>query len=158
MGTKWFGYELGAQSTYTNKEGEGERSVVNGHHETAVFQTMLDKFITTYVLCPNCHLPEIDIGVKKDKIMSKCAACGWSGELDPTHKLATFITKNPPDASGCNIAAAAGGGKDKGKDKEQRRKDREAKRLENKAKEANGDDDDDDDDDDEQEEKEKKAK
>merc|ERR1712039_1091731 len=39
--TKWFGNELGAQSTYTNKEGEGERAIVNGAHQTEVFQELL---------------------------------------------------------------------------------------------------------------------
>merc|ERR1712139_342929 len=96
----WFGSELGAQSTYTNKDGEGERAIVNGHHDTPIFQTMLDKFIDTYVLCRNCHLPEIDMNVKKGLIVAKCKACGWSGELDNCHKLAAYIVKNPPDAGG----------------------------------------------------------
>merc|ERR1712139_697745 len=113
--TKWFGAELGAQSTYTNKEGEGERAIVNGHHDTPIFQTMLDKFIDKYVLCENCKLPEIDMNVKKGNIVAKCKACGWSGELDNNHKLAAFVTKNPPDESGHGIVnlaeAGAGGGK-----------------------------------------------
>jgi len=136
--TKWFGFELGAQSTYTNKEGEGERCVINGHHDTPVFQTMLDKFIDKYVLCQNCHLPEIDMLVKKGNIMAKCKACGWGGDLDNGHKIATFILKNPPDAGGfgvCNLAGgAAEGGKEKTKD--ERRKEREEKR---KARAEQGD-------------------
>merc|ERR1711953_1477945 len=101
--TKWFGNELGAQSTYTNKEGEGERAIVNGAHDTSVFQELLDKFISKYVCCENCHLPEIDMAIKKGVIKGNCAACGWQGDLDNNHKLAAFITKNPPDASGINI-------------------------------------------------------
>merc|ERR1712146_815400 len=95
--TKFFGCELGAQSTYTNKEGEGERAIVNGAHDTKVFQELLDKFIEKYVLCVNCHLPEIDMVVKKGSIMGACKACGWHGDLDNMHKVATFIQKNPPD-------------------------------------------------------------
>merc|ERR1712066_650082 len=92
--TKWFGNELGAQSTYTNKEGEGERSIVNGAHDTGVFQTLLDKFIEKYVCCENCHLPEIDMFIKKGN-----------------------ITKNPPDESGLNIVApGAETGKKMGKE------------------------------------------
>merc|ERR1712066_402317 len=125
--TKWFGNELGAQSTYTNKEGEGERSIVNGAHDTSVFQTLLDKFIDKYVCCENCHLPEIDMTVKKGTIVGRCKACGWAGDLDNGHKLAAFITKNPPDESGMNIVAL---GADAGKkmSKEERRKTKQQKR------------------------------
>merc|ERR1712139_376562 len=93
---KWFGCELGAQSTYTDKVGEGERAIVNGAHQTDIFQTLLDKFLDKYVLCENCRLPEIDMAVKKGIIRGSCKACGWGGELDNGHKLATFIQKNPP--------------------------------------------------------------
>jgi len=129
--TKWFGAELGAQSTYTDKEGEGIRAIINGHHDTPIFQTMLDKFIDKYVLCANCHLPEIDMFVKKGNITAKCKACGWAGDLDNNHKIAAFITKNPPtDDGGFSIVnlAAEGGGKEGKKDKDARRKEREEKR------------------------------
>merc|ERR1712066_349785 len=154
--TKWFGNELGAQSTYTNKEGEGERAIVNGAHDTSVFQELLDKFISKYVCCENCHLPEIDMAIKKGVIKGNCAACGWQGDLDNNHKLAAFITKNPPDASGINImdpgdAGAKGGGKPS---KQERR---EAK-LRKQAEKGNEDGDEDDDDEEEKEVKEKKEK
>jgi len=129
--TKWFGAELGAQSTYTDKEGEGIRAIINGHHDTPIFQTMLDKFIDKYVLCANCHLPEIDMFVKKGNVSGKCKACGWAGDLDNNHKLATFIIKNPPgDEGGFSIVnlAKEGGGKDGKKSKEERQKEREEKR------------------------------
>merc|ERR1712060_957837 len=134
---KWFGNELGAQSTYTNKEGEGERAIVNGAHGTEVFQELLDKFIAKYVCCENCHLPEIDMIIKKGTILGRCAACGWAGDLDNGHKLAAFITKNPPDASGINITEPG--------DAKLRKQDKGGK-------------DDDEDDDDEEEVKEKKEK
>merc|ERR1719491_791747 len=89
--TKFFAYELGAQSTYTKKESEGERVVVNGHHDTPVFQALVDKFIEKYVLCAACHLPEIDMAVKKGVVVGTCRACGWKGELDSQHKLAGYI-------------------------------------------------------------------
>merc|ERR1712113_376249 len=78
------------------KENEGERVVINGHHDTPVFQNLVDKFIERYVLCTGCHLPEIDMVVKKGLIVATCKACGWNGELDNRHKLATYISKNPP--------------------------------------------------------------
>jgi len=126
--TKWFGAELGAQSTYTNKEGEGERAIVNGHHDTPIFQTMLDKFIDKYVLCDNCKLPEIDMTVKKGNIVYKCSACGSAGELDNNHKIAAFVSKNPPDETGHGIVNLAESSVTTKEDKEKRRKEREEKR------------------------------
>jgi len=95
---KFFGYELGASTSYTNKKGEGERTIINGHHDTEVFQGLLDKFIEKYVLCQNCSLPEMDMRVKKDSIVGSCKACGCKTGLDMGHKVATLIVKNPPEA------------------------------------------------------------
>merc|ERR1711941_24105 len=135
--TKWFGNELGAQSTYTNKEGEGERAVINGHHETSVFQELLDKFILKYVCCETCKLPEVDMAIKKGLIYGRCMACGWQGELDNNHKLAAFIQKTPPDSSGLGLQAVdtAGGGK---MDKKARRE-AKAKKREEKAEDDDDD-------------------
>merc|ERR1712066_237196 len=130
------GNELGAQSTYTNKEGEGERSIVNGAHDTSVFQELLDKFIGKYVCCEQCHLPEIDMNIKKGVIIGKCKACGWAGDLDNGHKLAAFITKNPPDESGVNLVVL---GAEAGK------KDKQARRLAKLEKQKGAADEDEDD-------------
>merc|ERR1712060_162780 len=146
--TKFIGYELGAQSTYTNKENEGERVVINGHHDTPVFQTLVDKFIERYVLCTGCHLPEIDMVVRKGNIVATCKACGWNGDLDNQHKLATYIVKNPPTSG---IGFDGEGGKEK-----KSRQERQAERASKAKKKADGDEEEDDDDDDEAEEKAKK--
>merc|ERR1712048_426082 len=98
MGMQFFGYELGVKTSYTNKESEGERAIVNGHHDTQVFQSLVDKFIDKYVLCRGCQLPEIDMVVnKKGLVVATCKTCGWNGDLDNDHKLATYISKHPPD-------------------------------------------------------------
>merc|ERR1719336_3234006 len=95
----FFGYELGAQTSYTNKKGEGERAVINGHHDTPIFQRLVDDFIEKYVLCMACRLPEIDMMVnKKGLVVATCRACGWHGKLDNCHKLANYISKNPPSS------------------------------------------------------------
>merc|ERR1712050_135859 len=89
-----------------------------GHHDTPVFQTLVDKFIEKYVLCSNCSLPEIDMVVnKRGLIVATCKACGWNGELDNAHKLATYISKNPP-GTGIGFDEDKGGKKEK-KDKAQ---------------------------------------
>ena len=53
--TKYFGCELGAQ---TQVDLKNERYIVNGSHEAAKLQEMLDGFIRKFVLCPNCDNPE----------------------------------------------------------------------------------------------------
>merc|ERR1712151_560477 len=89
---------LGVKTSYTNKDSEGERAIVNGHHETQALQSLIDKFIDKYVLCRGCSLPEIDMYVnKKGIVMAQCKACGWNGDLDNDHKLANYIAKHPPD-------------------------------------------------------------
>jgi translation initiation factor 5 len=106
--TKWFGSELGVQSHYTDKEGEGECCKIDGSHDISAFQHVLDGFIDKYVCCRNCHLPEVDMYIKSGVIRGKCKACGWANELDNKHRVAHFITKHPPDESGLRLKAHAG--------------------------------------------------
>ncbi|KAM3718110.1 Eukaryotic translation initiation factor [Dirofilaria immitis] len=91
--TKYFGCELGAQ---TNFDMKNERFIVNGEHDAAKLQDILDGFIRKFVLCAACENPETTLIVKKGQIHSKCKACGNTSIIDPKHKLSTFIMKNPP--------------------------------------------------------------
>lgn len=93
--TKYFGCELGAQTQFDFKN---ERFIVNGSHEAAKLQDLLDGFIRKYVLCPACDNPETDliISAKKGTIAQRCKACGHHGLLETNHKLNTYILKNPP--------------------------------------------------------------
>eukprot|EP00475_Leptophrys_vorax_P028945 TRINITY_DN421_c0_g1_i1.p1 TRINITY_DN421_c0_g1~~TRINITY_DN421_c0_g1_i1.p1 ORF type:complete len:414 (-),score=147.24 TRINITY_DN421_c0_g1_i1:62-1303(-) len=93
--TKFFGVELGAQSKYDKAN---DKSVVNGAHNQKDLANLLNKFIEIFILCPNCHLPEITMSVKK-VIKVDCAACGHNDVLRTDHKLSTYILKNPPVAS-----------------------------------------------------------
>merc|ERR1712039_492526 len=117
---------LAVKTSYSNKEGEGERAIVNGHHDTQVLQDLIDKFIEKFVLCLGCSLPEIDMVVKKGLVVAACKACGWSGALDNDHRLASYIVKHPPD-SGIGFDA------EKGK---KSRADRQAARLAKRASDA----------------------
>lgn len=94
--TKYFGLELGAQSKFDKKR---EEAIINGSHDVPKLEILLDKFIEVFILCPNCHLPEIAMEVKRS-IKIRCAACGHSSELNSVHKVVTFILKNPPESSG----------------------------------------------------------
>lgn len=85
---KFFGCELGAQTTYN---AETDRAIVNGHHTDLVLQQMVHKYIETFVLCPNCRLPETEYKIKSGAIYHKCAACGAKEMVDMSHKLCTYI-------------------------------------------------------------------
>ncbi|RUO99946.1 domain found in IF2B/IF5-domain-containing protein [Jimgerdemannia flammicorona] len=96
--TKYFGFELGAQ---VNCDGKNDRYIVNGAHDAARLQQILDGFIQRYVLCPSCQNPETDLIITKtDEIIMDCKACGKRNPADNRHKLATFITRNPPPPPG----------------------------------------------------------
>ena len=50
---KYFGTELGAQTTYSE---ETDRAIVNGAHTDDTLQKLMNKYIEAFVLCPNCRL------------------------------------------------------------------------------------------------------
>lgn len=93
---KYFGCELGAQTQFNIKD---ERYIVNGAHDAAKLQDMLDGFIKKFVLCEKCDNPEtvIKVYAKKQTISASCKACGHYFMLDMRHKLSTFILRNPPE-------------------------------------------------------------
>ncbi|GMS78189.1 hypothetical protein PENTCL1PPCAC_364, partial [Pristionchus entomophagus] len=91
--TKYFGFELGAQ---TNIDLKNDRYIVNGEHDANKLQDILDGFIRKFVLCPACDNPETTLKVKKNLINSKCKACGHAFVIDSKLRLASFIVKNPP--------------------------------------------------------------
>jgi len=85
---KFFGCELGAQTTYS---AETDRAVVNGAHTDVTLQQMMKKYIDVFVLCPSCGLPETDYKIKDKSIWHRCAACGAKEQVDMSHKLCTYI-------------------------------------------------------------------
>lgn len=92
--TKYFGFELGAQ---TKCDAKTDRYIVNGAHDAEKLQNSLDGFITRFVLCGECQNPETDLIVQgKGEIIRNCKACGKRTGVDGRHKLAAFIVKNPP--------------------------------------------------------------
>ena len=90
--TKFFGCELGAQTQFDHKN---DRYIVNGSHEAAKLQDMLDIFIRKFVLCEACDNPEtvLKVNNKRGILSASCKACGHSFTLDMRHKLTTFILK-----------------------------------------------------------------
>jgi len=92
--TKYFGCELGAQSKFSAESGQ---SLVNGAHDSRTLSGVLEGFIKKFVQCYACGNPETIIEVdKRGNITLTCKACGHVSDVDPRHKLNTFIIKNPP--------------------------------------------------------------
>eukprot|EP00823_Brevimastigomonas_motovehiculus_P004410 TRINITY_DN2906_c1_g1_i1.p1 TRINITY_DN2906_c1_g1~~TRINITY_DN2906_c1_g1_i1.p1 ORF type:complete len:467 (+),score=174.31 TRINITY_DN2906_c1_g1_i1:215-1615(+) len=128
--TKFFGLELGAQSTYNEKT---DKAIVNGAHSSTDLAVLLDKFIKIFILCPKCHLPELTMAVKKSAIKISCAACGNNQALNTVHKLATYIQKNPPSKSGsAGLNATTADDKDKDKDSKDKKEEKKKKKKEKK--------------------------
>ena len=117
--TKYFGFELGAQTQLNIK---AERYIVNGCHDAGKMQDILDGFIKKFVLCEKCENPETVLKVKKNMIGASCKACGHIFTLDMRHKLTTFIVKNPPERDISSQGSSQTGKKDRKKEKEEKKK------------------------------------
>eukprot|EP00274_Cyanoptyche_gloeocystis_P005754 CAMPEP_0196655898 /NCGR_PEP_ID=MMETSP1086-20130531/10238_1 /TAXON_ID=77921 /ORGANISM="Cyanoptyche gloeocystis , Strain SAG4.97" /LENGTH=429 /DNA_ID=CAMNT_0041988429 /DNA_START=247 /DNA_END=1536 /DNA_ORIENTATION=+ len=165
--TKFFGYEVGAQSKWDEK---AMVAVVNGCHDTSKLAELLTGFIEKFVLCPVCKLPEADLEIdKKENIYLNCKACGSTNMVDMRHKLVKFIQNNPPENAGKKTTArkknsaapqeagkkedddgaeSSGSAKDKKskKDRDKKKEDGDDKKKKKKDKKQQSDDDDDDDD------------
>lgn len=137
---KFFGCELGAQTTYSN---ESDRAVVNGAHTDAVLQEMMKRYIQGFVLCPSCGLPETKYKIKSEVIYHTCAACGAKDMVDMSHKLCTFILAQDKKAKKESKAKDKKNKKDKkaGSDEEKKKgSDDEKKEKKKKSKKKDKDD------------------
>jgi translation initiation factor 5 len=122
--TKYFGCVLGAQ---VNCDQKNERFIVNGAHDSAKLQDLLDGFIQKYVLCASCGNPETVLGilVKKSIITTSCKACGYSGTIPSQDKLTTYILKFPPTGAAVTSGPSLQPGK---KSKRKQKEEKEAKK------------------------------
>jgi len=133
---KFFGCELGAQTTYNV---ETDRAVVNGAHTDVMLQNMMKRYIDKFVLCPGCGLPETDYKIKNSQISHRCKACGFKGPVDMSHKLVTFILAQDKKAK--KDGKGKGKDKDKKKNKDIEEDDKDKKKKKKKEKEECSDDD-----------------
>lgn len=123
---KFFGCELGAQTTYSELT---DRAVVNGAHTDVVLQNMIKRYIDEFVLCPGCCLPETEYKIKNGCIYHKCAACGAKEMVDMSHKLCNYILAQDKKAK------KEGKGKKK-KDKNEKDEKKKDKKDKKKSKES----------------------
>ncbi|KAG8844425.1 hypothetical protein FRB96_003060 [Tulasnella sp. 330] len=106
--TKYFGGELGANSTIDEKN---DRFIVNGAHDANRLRDLLDGFIDKFVLCGECKNPETDLFLTKTgDIFRDCKACGARTQIDPRQKLCTYIGRNPPKKEKAKAKKKAEGG------------------------------------------------
>ena len=76
---KYFCVEVGA-----NSEGV---SIVKGQHTLADLERHLNKYISKYVCCKKCKLPEITHEVNKKNLIGVCRSCGTTdNKMDNIHK------------------------------------------------------------------------
>jgi len=125
--TKFFGTELGAQTTF---EAETDRAIVNGAHSDVLLLEKMRTYIEKFVLCGNCKLPETHYKIKDSIITQRCLACGAKTVCDMGHKLTTFILAQHKKAKA--DAKKAGGDADK-KDKKDKKKDKEKDKADGTA-------------------------
>lgn len=110
---KFLGYELGSQTTYKKDKGE-DICIINGEFTSEEVQNKLDQFIVKYVCCAKCNLPELVMKIIDGKIRGDCKSCGNNALLDNKHKMAAYITKNPPTKKGQAVDGKVETGKKKG--------------------------------------------
>eukprot|EP01083_Nonionella_stella_P297318 1009759_1 len=92
--TKYFGIEVAASSKYDTKKNVG---IIKGKHERKQLQSILNKFIKQFVLCPECDghgLKISQVNHKKNILKQKCAACGWIDKNTSNHKIKSYIIKD----------------------------------------------------------------
>jgi len=91
---KYFGYELGTSTQIIKRD---NKYILNGVHDKLILKGLLHKFISQYVICPNCDNPETHIVVIKTSINLFCKTCGNTSKLNNNNnKMETFILKQRP--------------------------------------------------------------
>ena len=84
---KWYGYEL---SVSTNTKDHS----LNGKYSTDQLQTMIQSYISEFVLCDTCGNPETKYVTSKNRvdiIGKKCAACAATNSLRCSEKMKKAI-------------------------------------------------------------------
>jgi len=94
--TKFFGYEIGAQSKWDDHRRVG---FVNGVHDTNDLQELVFKYIELLIMCPSesCTRPEIKYMKTGKNIRMACASCGLNQNFQLDHQITKFIVNSWDD-------------------------------------------------------------
>ena len=93
----YIGYYLQGKGTYNPKECPMDRAYVKGHPSIDTITKAVRDFISVYVLCVKCHLPETTMCTASisGKVQMKCASCGESYTVIPnSEKFSTYLAKH----------------------------------------------------------------
>lgn len=134
---KFFGCEIGAQTTYNEAD---DKAIVNGAHGDPELQNCVHKYIEKFVLCPNCGLPETTYKISNGCIWHRCAACGAKEMVDMNHKLCTYILAQEKKMKKEKAKAAKKEGKDKPDGEKEKSEKKDKKKKKSKEKEKGSDD------------------
>jgi len=96
--TAYMGYEIGAQYKYDSKKPEREKGSISGDKDANELSAIMKKFITDFVLCPVCHLPETTMKISKEgaeAVMVSCRSCPNTSVLNLRPKFQQFIVNHP---------------------------------------------------------------
>jgi len=98
--TAYIGYEIGAQSKYDSKKPDREKGSISGDKDANELSAIMKKFITEFVLCPVCHLPETSLKISKEggeasAISVSCRSCPNTSVLNLRPKFQQFIFNHP---------------------------------------------------------------
>jgi translation initiation factor 5 len=142
---KFFGCELGAQTTYNE---DTDRAIVNGAHTDDTLQKLMHRYIEGFVLCPVCRYPETEYKIKNEIIWHRCAACGAKEMVDMAHKLCNYILaqkkkKDKKNGKGKKKDKKKGKGKDDSDDDKKKKKDKKKDKKDKKKDKKESEDDDD---------------
>lgn len=88
---KFFGYELGAQSTFVKAD---DKFLVMGAFEKERIQEKVYAFVERVVLCKQCRNPETDPRVEKgrsERLLMTCRSCGKDTEVSSTERIYKFM-------------------------------------------------------------------
>jgi translation initiation factor 5 len=86
---KYFGYRIGTQITHKD-----HKYSLNGIYSAQILNKHLDKFISKYILCRLCSLPEINLSKTYTKIKKDCRACGNKEFFNPMDKFDCYLHNN----------------------------------------------------------------
>jgi len=85
---KHFGQDFNTMSKFNSDTNELQ---INGIHSSDLLEKSLNRFIDQYIICFNCHLPEVDYLPKKNYLGASCSSCGHRHRHSLTNKLTKFI-------------------------------------------------------------------
>jgi len=95
----YFAQQIGAKATYDAKRPERERASISGEFDIQQLSDVLVGFITAFIQCGSCTLPELSYVPLKKRVGVKCRSCGWKSYTDQmnlTLKFQKYVQNHPP--------------------------------------------------------------